>query len=1448
MHKKILLFAVFTVFIHTQVEAQYCTPSSTDPAFFIDGFSTTGAPVDISNLNSGFSTGGYGDFTGMAVTQVAGGTINFSIVSPTNMESIIWVDWNNDFDFDDAGEEVFNGNATTNANGSFNIPGGTANGNYRMRVRGDRTENNVSNCGFDDRSEAEDYTLIVGTPPNCIAPVNQPTALTFGTITGSSISASFTAATADSYLVLMNTTGTAPAAPVNVTNYAIGSVVLGGNTVIDNDSNLSFTASGLNASSQYYFFIYAFNNSNCVNGPVYNATAPLTGNDTTTGTTYCTPTAGATSANFIDLFESTGGVTNFSNATDYTPGGYTDYTATQTVSQTAGQNIDFVGNFNTGDGMGAGVWIDLNNDGDFLDADEEIFNSAGYIGGFAIIYSIPPGLAVGTYRIRVLADLRETTPASCVFDPTGPIGEAEDYTLEVLPLPCGDDPSNVAVSAVLGTSATISWEAAAPAPGTGYEYLVTTNTNPPNFNLPGTGTTNNSTTFVNVTGLNQGTTYYVWVRSVCGGGDGSGQWIGPETFSTPAIPPTTAGVTICTGEASQDLTASGSCSVTINLGSSLTGAIDAATSPVALNPDLPILGGGSEPNCGFTTGTSTYDTIDFSVDVTGVYIFTLATPVPYFDAMGYLVLGDGLFVPGSCATGTWILGDDDSGPALQPQLNVTLTAGVTYTLITSKYGSGVTHTGTYTWNMTGPGSLFGGSNGVMEWYTTPIGGTPIATGDNFDPVGLPGSGLTNTNTAGTYSFWAACSGSPGTRTQADFVINEIPTAFIDGRGSICDESVNLTIDLTGTAPWTFTYTNGTTPVTVTNYAGSSPYTFSVVPNASDTYTVTALSNATCIAQPGDLSGSVSFAGDKTWDGSTNTDWATASNWTPEGVPTNADAITIPSTANNPIINGTTDGKGCSLIIQNGATLIQQANSTLTITKDIVVDAGGVYAIEDTGSLIQVNDVANTVNGTFTMDRTANMRLNDYVYWSSPVDIFNVENISPGTPNGFKYEWVPTLFQGIGPPGNMTFGEWQGYNTGAMDIGKGYIIRGPNGYPAAPSPFTATFNGTPNNGVITQAIVHGDYTGINYTFQPIPGGDNLLVTADDDNWNLVGNPYPSAIDAIDFLNLPANSFIDGFVYLWTHGTDIGAGNPDPFYDDFVLNYNVADYIAYNSAGVSTPVGFNGNIAAGQGFFVLMNDTGTTTESVTFDNSMRSSAHANDQFYRNSDSNDESTENKHSIWLDYLSPSGETNTTLIAYVNGATNSEDRMYDAKTTQGNGLNLYSLINDDTYLIQGRQLPFLDTDEVPLGLNITEAGIQTIGINTLQGLFNDNEQDIYIDDLVSGVTHNLRNSPYTFTSETGIINDRFILRFTNNRLNIATFDTSSGIKVFEDEETVIVKSYYQNIESIEVYDILGRTLFSNQLVNDDYFSINTLEPSDSALFVRIKLIDGKEKIEKIIF
>src|SRR5664279_906645 len=40
---------------------------------------------------------------------------------------------------------------------------------------------------------------------------------------------------------------------------------------------------------------------------------------------------------------------------------------------------------------------------------------------------------------------------------------------------------------------------------------------------------------------------------------------------------------------------------------------------------------------------------------------------------------------------------------------------------------------------------------------------------------------------------------------------------------------------------------------------------------------------------------------QTWDGSTNTDWNTASNWSTNAVPGSASTVTIPNTPNKPVL-------------------------------------------------------------------------------------------------------------------------------------------------------------------------------------------------------------------------------------------------------------------------------------------------------------------------------------------------------------------------------------------------------------------------------------------------------------------------------------------------------------------------------------------------------------------
>jgi len=221
------------------------------------------------------------------------------------------------------------------------------------------------------------------------------------------------------------------------------------------------------------------------------------------------------------------------------------------------------------------------------------------------------------------------------------------------------------------------------------------------------GSTAAGITTANLTGLTSGSMYYVWVRSNCGAN--KGVWVGPISFITNAAPPVTTNAAICSG-GNATLTASGSCTNLTNLGNTVNGAWDAGGDPRAIRP---VIFMANSSTCQFDGAglTSNYTSLDFQVSATGFYTFTMA-PTTAYDAMGYIVINP--FNPGYCGSGTWIVGDDDSGPTTyEPMMSATLTAGVTYTLISTLYaGSSITLTNTFQWGVTGPGTISASSEAL----------------------------------------------------------------------------------------------------------------------------------------------------------------------------------------------------------------------------------------------------------------------------------------------------------------------------------------------------------------------------------------------------------------------------------------------------------------------------------------------------------------------------------------------------------------------------------------------------------------------------------------------------------------------------------------------------------------------------------------------------------------
>jgi hypothetical protein len=162
-----------SLWVSTSFFTGYCVPSNSgSTANYISGITTTGGETNFSNTGTGFS--GFTDYTqSFSVSTYAGGTFNITATHPGGNKSYtVWVDWNNDFDFDDEGETeiVSNFLASPVAVGTVSVPATAAVGNYRMRIRNATTGSPTPACGNFLFGEAEDYTLQVVATPTCFPP------------------------------------------------------------------------------------------------------------------------------------------------------------------------------------------------------------------------------------------------------------------------------------------------------------------------------------------------------------------------------------------------------------------------------------------------------------------------------------------------------------------------------------------------------------------------------------------------------------------------------------------------------------------------------------------------------------------------------------------------------------------------------------------------------------------------------------------------------------------------------------------------------------------------------------------------------------------------------------------------------------------------------------------------------------------------------------------------------------------------------------------------------------------------------------------------------------------------------------------------------------------------------------------------------------------------------
>jgi len=534
---------------------------------------------------------------------------------------------------------------------------------------------------------------------------------------------------------------------------------------------------------------------------------------------------------------------------------------------------------------------------------------------------------------------------------------------------------------------------------------------------------------------------------------------------------------------------------------------------------------------------------------------------------------------------------------------------------------------------------------------------------------------------------------------------------------------------------------------------------------------------------------------------------------------------------------TTDLSGCSCQINSGVVIIN-SGKTMTITNAVTVSVGGSLTFENNASLVQINDAAvNT--GDITYRRiTTPIRRYDYTYWSSPVAGFTLGGVSPNTLWDKFYSFDPDL------------DDWKLESSGTvMKKGMGYIIRGPQTYSITEVvPYPASFVGVPNNGVVS-------ITGI---------------VADESY--LLGNPYPSALDADAFLE-KNDAVLDGTLYFWTHNTaiqpaiDITNGSAG----SGIYAYTSDDYASYNRVGgvaasaISDPDHNDdpsldagkkptGKIASGQGFFASSKVAPILGSVVLFNNGMRVGVGditgVNSQFFKGTkSSNTAKVIEKNRIWLNLTNTQGAFKQTLIGYVTNATNGYDNGFDGESFDGNQyIDFYSVNQDMNLVIQGRALPFDISDKVPLGYKTTIAGTFSISIDQADGLLVN--QAVFIKDKDTGLIHNLKEGAYSFITAVGVFNDRFELIYSNNtaKSDIEPIDDNNLVLVSAKEKEIAISSFSESIQKVLIYDLSGRLIYQKNNLNSKEHVVSNLGSGQHLFIVKISLSSGKTVSKEIIY
>ncbi|MDO5971711.1 LamG-like jellyroll fold domain-containing protein [Flavivirga aquimarina] len=544
----------------------------------------------------------------------------------------------------------------------------------------------------------------------------------------------------------------------------------------------------------------------------------------------------------------------------------------------------------------------------------------------------------------------------------------------------------------------------------------------------------------------------------------------------------------------------------------------------------------------------------------------------------------------------------------------------------------------------------------------------------------------------------------------------------------------------------------------------------------------------------------------------------------------------------------TDLSTIGLILDSGSEL--EVNGDSGLYNDWYLKLDGDIDLEGDSQLVQTYDsmLDATSSGTLEKDQQGTADTYTYNYWSSPVGLSNnsTNNNSYKLPNIFtNVTFLTSGYDGTASPVGIAdywiwkfsnqlgeYSKWQHVrSTGSLLVGEGFTMKGP-GTGSISIPQNYVLKGKPNNGDINLTISTG-------------------------NEYLIGNPYPSAIDAVQFIldngdTINGTGSTTGTLYFWEHWG--GGSHILNEYQGGYATYSLSGGVPAASKGTNHPDVATGGtptktparyIPVAQGFFVAAEAGGT----IKFNNGQRvfqTEDGSNSLFVKSSNtkksktnsSNESNTgDTRMKLRIGFNSVNEIHRQLLVTVDENASANYDWGYDSKNIDTQVDDMYWLINNEKFTIQGINV-INEQTVIPIGIHTNKDGFNSITIDALENT--PDNLELYVHDKELDIYKNLKQGNYDTYLTAGEYLNRFEITFSKAQKTLDVNDINdSPIEVYfsnEKNSIIINNPVSKLIKSVEMFNILGQSLFKFQTnSNEKHLEYNASQIKTGNYILRIK-------------